>query len=100
INGPAELCQGTTNTYLASSSIAEPGYTWFLTNNTAQATLIGATDSASVQVASGTNGTFDLYCIVTDGEVFESCTTNIVVPAFITSSLLSDQTVCSNALAV
>jgi len=99
ISGSSEFCAGSTNTFLAEPSItdSEFTYSWSISNNAAQAVFLGDTHSASVQVSGSTNGNFALYCTISASESSETCTTNIIVHSLTTSSLFSDQTVCSNA---
>src|ERR1044072_861564 len=68
IEGLSQRTAGTTKTYFVSSRFESvSSYQWAISNNTAQASLIGATNSDSVQVSTATNGAFDLYCVITSG---------------------------------
>ena len=98
IDGPAAVCNGTTNTFNAPAPTnTTTSYSWTISDDTAGTIFLSGTNLPSVQILSATNGAFSLQCTITEGTNSEACATNIVVNQEASSPAIADQNVCSHS---
>ncbi len=99
--GPATVCVGTTNFFFVTTDATNGIYAWSVgTNNSAGAVLIGDTNTVSVGVLVAGSGEFTLDCLVDIGATNELATTNVLVPALISGSGLTNQLACAGDIVV
>src|SRR5262249_25970959 len=74
-------------------------YSWQVLSNSAGASIAGSAFDSSVQVRSGgSGGSYLLTCSISGGPgslIFESCSSSVQVYSLISSSAVTNQTVCA-----
>jgi hypothetical protein len=79
VSGASTVCAETTNTYTVSTNVSNPTFNWSLTANTSGAFFVGAATGSSVQVNSGTGGSFTLQDQVTNSDGGVKCEETVTV---------------------
>ena len=101
VDGPGSVCPLTTNSYLVTTDSTNVTFAWFLTNNTAGATIVGASTNQLVQVAGGTNGAYQINVTITTagGIVNSTCGQFVMIATNTASTPLTNIAVCQGGQA-
>ena len=94
VDGPGSPCRGTTQTYTSTSNVENGSYIWTLTNNTSGASIVGSATGSSVNVSTGTGGTFTVNVQITSNQGGVTCEKTVTVNPGPVCSIGGASTVC------
>ena len=94
--GPTIICAESLNTYTVLTDVPADSltYSWVLTNNAADAVLVGPTNASTVKVSVGHGGSYSLRVVLQIAEVSSACAMDVQVMSLTSAVPLADQTVC------
>src|SRR5258705_6316621 len=97
IQGPIQVCAGTTNSHFAITDATNPTYAWSLANNPGGAIIVGNTNGPSVRVLAGQGGFYTLQVRISVSGGQSACASDVVVNAPASATPLADQIACPGA---